>query len=208
MKLSTPLAAFGLVLAVGTAQSAPVLSFLIDGNTFTQPFSISNSSTGGEFVTRFQLDLTPVSMIFDTATGGPPGNGTIGVPFTPVGGDAALTGLVAGPGPVDGASLLDIAFTGFDPGETFRWDIDVDGASGSPITVTGDMLIGALATIDFSDGQRLLGVLSAVAGDPDASQFVVTGITVTPSVPLPGTMALAGLALAALVVVRRGKQRG
>jgi hypothetical protein len=43
-------------------------------------------------------------------------------------------------------------------------------------------------TIDFSDGQRLLGVLSAVDGNPDASQFVVTGVTVTPTVPVPGRL--------------------
>jgi len=41
-----------------------------------------------------------------------------------------------------------------------------------------------------------------VAGNDDASQFVVTGRTVTP-VSLPGTLALVGLALGTLGMVGR-----
>lgn len=202
MKLKSTLAALGLGLAVSAASATPSLFFLIDGDTFTQPFSITNNSTAGERVTRFQLDISPAGMVWDPVDLGPPGNGTAGTPFSPVGSDGATTGLVPTGGPADGATLLDLSFTGFDAGETFRWNLDIDGASGSPVTVPGNLLIGSLATIDFSDGQRLLGVLSAVAGNSDASQFVVTGITVTPA-SLPGTLALAGLALGALGVAGR-----
>jgi hypothetical protein len=192
-------AAAALALGATAAQAAPSLSFLIDGDTFTQPFRITNNSSAGEFVTRFQLNIAPAGMVFDTAGGGIP-NSTLGVPFTPVGGSGALTGLV--PTTVaDGATLLNITFGDFGVGESFLWDIDVDGAAGSPITVAGNLLIGSLATVDFSDGQRLLGVLSAVAGNSDASQFVVTGITRT--VAEPGSVALAGLALGVLGLLRR-----
>lgn len=202
MKLKSTLAALGLGLAVSATSATPVLFFLIDGDTFTQPFSITNNSTAGERVTRFQLDLGPTGMVWDPVDLGPPGNGTDGRPFSPVGSDGVTAGLVPTAGPADGATLLDLSFTGFDAGESFRWFLDIDGASGSPVTVPGNLLIGALATIDFSDGQRLLGVLSAVAGNPDASRFVVTGTTVTPA-SLPGTLVLAGLALGALGVAGR-----
>lgn len=202
MKLKSTLAALSLGLVASAASATPSLFFLIDGDTFTQPFAITNNSDAGERVTRFQLNLAPTGMVWDPVDLGPPGNGTAGTPFTPVGTDAITTGLVPTAGPADGATLLDLSFTGFDAGETFRWFLDIDGASGSPVTVPGNLLIGALATIDFSDGQRLLGVLSAVAGNPDASQFTVTGITVTPA-SLPGTLALTGLALGALGVAGR-----
>lgn len=182
---------FGLISVCGPLHAAPILAFLIDGDTFTQPFRITNSSTAGETVLRFQLDLSPIPFVFDTVNGGSPFNGTIGTPFTPVSGSDTTTGLI---GPVivpDGSTLLDISFSHFASGESFLWRIDVDGNvanGGNPVTVNGDDLIGAIARIDFSDGQRLNGLIVAVPGNADAGQFLVTSVTKT--VPEPTSLAV------------------
>ena len=211
MKLRTAISAAALALASQAALATPALFFIIDGDTFFNPFSITNQSDAGERVTRFQLNIAPANMVFDTVDNGPPGNGTAGVPLTPRSGTEVTTGLVMPATVADGSAVMDISFTGFDALESFVWDIDVDGASGQPVSVFGNNLIGSLATIDFSNGERLVGVLSAIPcipGTPpvcnaDASQFVVTGRTITPTVPEPGTLALAGLALLAVGAAQR-----
>ena len=201
------------VMAVPSAHAVPSLSFVIDGDTFAQPFAITNASDAGEKVLRFQLDLLTVTgeaLVYDTVTGAPP-NTSIGHDFAPVGGTDVTTGLVPLPGSpkvADGSTLLDIHFTGFDPGETFQWDIDIDAADGSPTTVTGDMMVGAQALIDFDDGQRLTGVLTPLHSNPDASVFEVTGTEPTPDViPEPTTVALSLMGLGALTARRRRGRR-
>lgn len=188
------------VLCASSAQAITVLNFIIDGDTFSLPYQITNSSTAGESVVAFHLDLLGTGTVFDTVTGGIP-NATIGVPFTPLAGTGVSTGLTSPATVADGSTVLDLAFSDFGPGEFFRWDIDVDFSAGGA-TVFGNNLIGATAWADFSDGQRLFGVLGAVPGNPDAAAFTVTGRVQTPppgSVPDGGTtLALLGLSLAGL----------
>lgn len=194
-------------LCVSSAvQAAPSLAFLIDGDTFAQPFRIDNNSGGGEMVTRFALDLSTITtpggaFCFDTVAGGPCRFTGGAGPFSPVGGTDVTTGLI---GPVvvpDAAQLLDISFTDFDAGEFFSWDIDVDQIGAPNSTVTGDQMVGATATVDFNDGTRLFGVIGTVVGNPDAGQFVVTGVGRV--VPEPGSLLLVGSAALALALARR-----
>lgn len=190
-------------VSFGTAAHAvPSFSFIIDGDTFTQPFSFSNTSTGGENLLRFFIDLTGTGKVFDTVTGGVP-NTTIGVPFTPRSGSDITTGLT-GNTVVDGGSTLNITFNDFQPTETFIFDIDVDDADplGSA-TVLGNELIGATAFADFSDGQRVSGIFAAIPGRPEASGFSATGITVTPPIPLPAPALLLFGGLGLLAALRK-----
>ena len=168
------------------------LFFLIDGDTFTQPFSITNNSTAGETVLGFGFDLAGTGFVFDPVDGGPPGNGTLGTPFTPQGGSDVTTGLINPVNVIDGSTFFSMNFNNFGVGEAFSWLLDVDPAdplAPSP-TVFGSNLIGASIYVDFSNGLRGTGFLQAVVGNEDASQLVITTFTPTPGIPEPATWAM------------------
>lgn len=202
--------AIATVLTVGIhqAQAASSLSFQVVGDTWTQPFSITNDSTAGEKVTRFQLDVSTVTtgraILFDTVGGVLPPNTSSGQDFQPTAGSDALTGLIpllGSPKVPDGATLLDISFTGFDPTETFSWLIDVDPADGIvPSTITGAGMIGTTALVDFDNNVRLTGILAPVPGNPEAAAFTVTHTGPTPNgeIPEPITLVAVGLSVASL----------
>ncbi|WP_236615673.1 beta strand repeat-containing protein [Rhodopirellula europaea] len=139
------------------------LGFLIDGDTFSQPFSITNIGDPGVKVTEFTFNLAGTGKNFDTSP-------STGVAFTPAGGSDLTTGLVGPVSVPDTATSFTINFTDFDSGETFSWDIDVDDIGGNN-PVDGNELIGAATTITFSDGSVLTGILEAVPGNSDAAQF-------------------------------------
>ena len=180
-------------LLASSAHALPSLSFIIDGDTYSEPFSITNNSTGGQMVTGFRLNLAPAGICFDQASD--PCHSSSGVDFAASGGTGTSTGLVSGQ--VSAANtLLTLVFNDFGPGETFSWDIDVDEASDP--SVYGDEMIGALAEVDFSNGLTLLGELVAVSGNPDASTFTVTGV-----IPEPGTATLLSIGLSMLALHRR-----
>lgn len=151
------------------------LTFFIDGNTFGQPYSITNDSpAGGPLLADFTLNLNS-ALEFDTS-------GFSGLPFAPVGGTEVTTGLLTvngttnPPGWVvaDNSQSLDMTFNNFDPTETFSWDIDVDFAGNPQSTVLGSDLIGSTVTATFADGQILAGSLVAVSGQPEAATFVAS----------------------------------
>lgn len=167
------------------AQADGGLTFIIDGDTFSQPYSITNSSTAGETVLGFGISLV-APYGFDTEVGG---FGATPTPFSPVGGTDVTTGYTGPAAFADGASSIDFTFNDFDVGETFSWDIDVDFDS-TILTVFGNELIGSTGYADFSNGLRGNGIFAAVAGNDDAAQFMIQTFTPTPGVPEPTTWAM------------------
>lgn len=172
----------GLVIAdnvIGTEPGADVL-FRAEGDTFFQPFRLTNNANDGERITQLELDLTPLGLVFDT-------DGITGKPFTALNGTGAATGLVSTSLDSTG-QILTVVFdgAGFTPGETLEFVIDVDLApdtvGGAPIgaTILGNDLIGAQVQVDFTagltPGSVPKQVSGAMVGDTEvfsAAQFAV-----------------------------------
>lgn len=165
------------------------LGFLISGDTFSQPFSIENTSIASVDITNFTFDLTPLpGGQFNFDTDSPPVvTASAATPFAPFGGTEVTTGLQTVNGSTnppgwaipDQAQVMNATFNNFGPGKTFQWVVDLDQTFGGDESVSGNELIGANVSVNFSNGANLTGGLFAVPGDPTASQFIATGGTLT-----------------------------
>ncbi len=130
-------------------------------------FTLKNTSTGGEDIAGFSIDLASgpamwPDIVFDPEDGTPAGD-TVGKSFTvdtgTTSGVSATGGHAAPNG--DGFSVLDVDTGGFDPGDTLKFSIDIDptsirGVSGTPTPPAGGIggaeMHGATLTVRFSDG--------------------------------------------------------
>ncbi len=169
------------------------MAFLIDGNTFSNPWLLTNTSAQDIDITRLQIDVLPSGNIWDTTDADP---GIAFVPFQPLNDSDVLTGLTsvngtfitAGTDPLqssagvvlpdggvaDGTGLLDLVFNNFGPQEAFTWNLDVDPVGFPDGTTNGNDLIGSTIQLQFSDSATVGGLLQAVPGNPVAAQFVAT----------------------------------
>lgn len=157
----------GLVVmnnTVGTSEGANV-SFRAEGDTFVQPFRLSNNSNNGELLQTFVFDLSGIGLQFDPDT-------VTGKPFTPLAGTGLATG-VASSVLSNNNRTLTVTFTDFNPGETLQFVLDIDLAGGTPASIFGNQLIGADVAFNFTGNKSVAGQM---AGDPNAvsaSQFLL-----------------------------------
>ena len=217
MKFKKVLLSLVLTLALfSNANAAPILTFLIDGDTFQNDFSISNDSTDGEKITGFQLDLRTADnrICFDLDGNGDDSisdscnAGNPGLSFVERSGGSD-TGLISSSvidavGSLDAFDFLEVLFSDFGPGEEFSWAIDIDTFNGGRNGgINGRQMIGSTVTVDFSSGIRASGRLTAVDGNFDASAFIVESITDITEASAPATIVLFGLGLVGLSFARR-----
>lgn len=170
----------GLIIdnnVIGNELGADVV-FRAEGDTFVQPFELTNNAVDGELMTSFELDLRPIGLVFDT-------NVTTGKPFTAVtNSNGADTGVLTGATSVLSSNnqVLTVNFTDFQPTETLLFVIDVDlaplvtGGAARDYSTFGRDLIGAAVKFDFGPGATSgpKEVAGTMIGDADvfnASQF-------------------------------------
>jgi len=197
---------------VASAVVSPLATVEVDSggtmsasSTFTNgSFKITNDSPSGLRIDSIRFDISQAilaDIVFDPdGTAGDP----VGKGFTANSGGSqtGLVGQTYGSPLHTGYQALDIAFTAFDPGETFTFSIDIDPttirgaadpgpeASGS---ISGFELIGSQVTITFSDGSMITTDLyrkgtsttgstaTLKHGAPAAPTLQVLGIGTTPA---------------------------
>ena len=162
----------GNSVSAGSAAGADV-NFRAEGDTFVQPFNLTNTSVRGDLLQSFVFDLRDIGLVFDP-------DPVTGKPFTAVNGTGGLTGVTSSVLSNNNQTLT-VTFSDFNPGETLQFLLDIDLVGNIPASIFGNQLIGADVTFNYTQNKQITGQM---AGDPDrqsGSQF------------LPGSV-LAGLA--------------
>ena len=129
----------------GTAGSVTV-SDIGDGDVLKNIFEIAFSGTAGQMLTSITLDLTPVSMHFDTSADTGEAFGT----YSATGSPAPIAGSRTISGGAKGSSNLRIAFSNFAPGDTYRFYIGFDNNNTDLYGNNADELNGATISATVS----------------------------------------------------------
>ncbi|NVK55708.1 MAG: PEP-CTERM sorting domain-containing protein [Alteromonadaceae bacterium] len=203
----------GIALAVSGFSHAAIIDigFTIDGDTFSQPWSVSNNSEDGILLESFVFDLRPLAT-YCYDTGSVAGcSGSTGPDFSPLSGniDTGFTtaNITNQAGGLDFNDFLQINFSDFGFGEVFSWELDVDSVA-TP-TVYGNELIGSQVYAQMSDGNVYYGQLESVDGNSDAASFVISAVSdssiedLVNEVPEPSTLALFALSVIGVRVFAR-----
>jgi hypothetical protein len=150
---------------IGQAVTGAGLVFRAEGDTFVQPFMLTNLSTLGERIQTFVFDISSIDLKYDE-------NPTTGKPFTALNNSDIATGLLSSV-VSNNDQTLTLTFDDFDPGELLEFVIDIDLADGTPASIFGDDLIGAEVTGDFSGSRSVAGSMIGDQNSVTASEFAV-----------------------------------
>ena len=196
-------AAAALALSFSQASAVPLANgVILDGTTFgtDNSFQFTNTSTSGEQIVSILWDLAPINGFFDVTTANP-GNSPSGPSVS--GTTSAMSWSFPAPSVLDGSSLLQINFAGFDAGETFIFGVDTDLFSSiDAFGIEGTQFIGATATAVFSDGTATQGTYVASSQPGIGVEVDIVNVVPNP-VPAPAALFLLGAGLIGMGVLRR-----
>jgi hypothetical protein len=164
--------------------------FQIYGNTNVPTVSLENLSTLAD-ITEFTMTIGNTAYNFDSASNVVVGSVDSYALVTP---DTNSSGGVR-------SNFVNYTFSGFDPGEVFKFDTDVDRDNSNTsenytkVLFNNGAAPNSQLTVVFSDGSTLIGTLPDYSG---GAPYVYSQV-----VPLPPAVLLLGSSLLGLMGIRR-----
>lgn len=197
------LAAVGIAaLGIAAASHAQVTGYtlVLSGSTNIPTFQLTNNSDPGLTLTAFTVTIGNTAFNYDGVQGvvlGSLGSATLITPDTNTSGGVR-------------SDTVEYTFTGFDPGEAFQFEVDVDVDTNNTTEDYRTVLFNngaapnAVVTVSFDNGS----VLSQTMPDasPNLTAFTFAQTSAVGAAPEAGTLALLGLGslpIAGAVIRRR-----